>query len=623
MGSKVFKSLGSWCRLPRWHSVVAALTLVGVVGSATTSLGSASAGVLPYHVVTFHENASVADSVVASETNNVATALTLFVDLSPSFSNPGSAFRGWNTSAFGNGTSYSDGSAYDFSQGSVDLYAQWSPNSATFYENRSGSDATTFVETSTVAASLTSFSSISPAFTNPGYTFAGWNTSPTGTGTPYANGATFNFVTGSIVLYAQWTAVPSVSVSFVTLAGSGSVPSLSGLSGSTFTLPSGSGFTRSGYIFSSWNTAPDGSGVSYSPGATVTVTTSTTFYAQWTAVPTATITFSGSGANGTVAPIVGEMGGTATVPAGSSLTRPGYTFEGWNTAADGSGTPYAVGATVTLASDVVLYAQWSTNRVTFHENASPTDQLVATQSSSVNTALTSVAALSPTFAKAGFVFLGWNTAPDGSGAPFADGATFPFASGSSNLYAQWGLTVTVTFSANGASGTLAPVTLAAGSALTLPGATALTRAGYVLSGWSTTADGKGTTYPAGSTMSATASVTLFAVWNGHAPAVALGFVGTFAGRAVTLTSAMRTQIDRFAARIKASHYTTVLVYGYAPATGLVSLTRSLSAQRAGAVATYLRARLAARHLSVVVKSAGEGSLPGASPTNYKVEIFAY
>ena len=42
-------------------------------------------------------------------------------------------------------------------------------------------------------------------------------------------------------------------------------------------------------------------------------------------------------------------------------TRTGYTFAGWNTAADGSGTSYAAGATYTADADVTLYAQWTVN----------------------------------------------------------------------------------------------------------------------------------------------------------------------------------------------------------------------------------------------------------------------
>ena len=40
------------------------------------------------------------------------------------------------------------------------------------------------------------------------------------------------------------------------------------------------------------------------------------------------------------------------------FTREKYTFNGWNTAADGSGTSYADGDNITLTADTTLYAQW-------------------------------------------------------------------------------------------------------------------------------------------------------------------------------------------------------------------------------------------------------------------------
>ena len=51
------------------------------------------------------------------------------------------------------------------------------------------------------------------------------------------------------------------------------------------------GFTRTGYVFTGWNTAKDGSGTSYADGADYAVTpatgdTTVTLYAQWEAIPT-------------------------------------------------------------------------------------------------------------------------------------------------------------------------------------------------------------------------------------------------------------------------------------------------------------------------------------------------
>lgn len=42
-----------------------------------------------------------------------------------------------------------------------------------------------------------------------------------------------------------------------------------------------------------------------------------------------------------------------------SLVKTGYTFAGWNTKADGTGTSYNAGATVNVTGDMVLYAKWT------------------------------------------------------------------------------------------------------------------------------------------------------------------------------------------------------------------------------------------------------------------------
>jgi len=53
-----------------------------------------------------------------------------------------------------------------------------------------------------------------------------------------------------------------------------------------------------------------------------------------------------------------EKGATALAVA-NPYTLEGYTFTGWNTAAGGSGTAYAVGATITIGTaSIILYAQW-------------------------------------------------------------------------------------------------------------------------------------------------------------------------------------------------------------------------------------------------------------------------
>ena len=81
------------------------------------------------------------------------------------------------------------------------------------------------------------------------------------------------------------------------------------------------------------------------------------------ALAPATITFDANGGLGTVPTAISTYIGVANTIPSNSLTRTGYTFNGWNTASDGSGTAYATGSTITPSGNVTLYAQWQTTYV--------------------------------------------------------------------------------------------------------------------------------------------------------------------------------------------------------------------------------------------------------------------
>ncbi len=73
--------------------------------------------------------------------------------------------------------------------------------------------------------------------------------------------------------------------------------------------------------------------------------------------PTHTIQFNGNNGNGMMGDqIVNEF--VPTKLNANAFTRDDYAFDSWNTAADGTGTTYFDGATVTLLNDLTLYAQW-------------------------------------------------------------------------------------------------------------------------------------------------------------------------------------------------------------------------------------------------------------------------
>jgi hypothetical protein len=73
------------------------------------------------------------------------------------------------------------------------------------------------------------------------------------------------------------------------------------------------------------------------------------------------VTYDGNGADRGVPPIDPTLyapGATVTVLNNVSLVKGSLTFSGWNTAADGSGTSYAVGSTFIINANTILYAVW-------------------------------------------------------------------------------------------------------------------------------------------------------------------------------------------------------------------------------------------------------------------------
>lgn len=97
--------------------------------------------------------------------------------------------------------------------------------------------------------------------------------------------------------------------------------------------------------------------------------------------------------------------GTATTTAtANQFTRTGYTFTGWNTKADGTGTAYHAGATIAYPAEgktLTLYAQWkvSSHTVTFDSNGG---SAVASQ-----TVDDKAKAKEPTSTRSGWTLDGW------------------------------------------------------------------------------------------------------------------------------------------------------------------------------------------------------------------------
>ena len=81
-----------------------------------------------------------------------------------------------------------------------------------------------------------------------------------------------------------------------------------------------------------------------------------------------TLTYKANGGTGDDVTEIYVSGSSVTVKdvtdSALSFTRDGYSFIGWNAEADGSGTAYADGASVTLTGNLTLYAQWAVASIT-------------------------------------------------------------------------------------------------------------------------------------------------------------------------------------------------------------------------------------------------------------------
>ena len=221
-------------------------------------------------------------------------------------------------------------------------------------------------------------------------------------------------------------------------------------------------FTRTGYTFVSWTTEADGTGDSYTDGQEVTNLTATngatvTLYAQWTPIHY-TVQFK---------PNAGPVGGGVSdqifdydVPLNlfrNNYSRTGYTFVGWNTEADGTGTAYADGQEVmnlsaTNGATVTLYAQWTANTYVVHFDTNGGTGTMSDQTFTYDEAQNLIA---NAFTRTGYTFDKWRN--HRNGVWYTDGAIARNLTSSDGdtvtLYAYWTpIHYTVHYTANGGDG---------------------------------------------------------------------------------------------------------------------------------------------------------------------------
>jgi uncharacterized repeat protein (TIGR02543 family) len=288
----------------------------------------------------------------------------------------GYQFGGWNTAADGSGTNYVGADTFNITQDTT-LYANWlvtgSPRLVYNANPTRGGTGTAPSSSGTSYPPYSTTDIVNNTFTNTnGYTFGGWNTAADGSGTYYPPGSEISLpALGTVTLFAQWinpaTTYTLTYDANASAGGSGTAPAspTSYSSNAPASILGNTGpFTNSDptKIFYGWNTAADGTGTSYPSGSTITMNSNKTLYAQWVSnISPYLVTYDANGATGgsvPAAPTNYPAGVQVSILGQGSLTRPGYTFLGWNGSPTGIGSLYAPGYTFT-SKTATLYANWA------------------------------------------------------------------------------------------------------------------------------------------------------------------------------------------------------------------------------------------------------------------------
>lgn len=292
--------------------------------------------------------------------------------------------------------------------------------------------------------------------------------------------------------------------------------------------------SKDGRVFLGWSEEPIPditSGAEYTAAQSKIRTTivmkapGKTVYAVWTTMPTVTYDVNppaGVG-NPPAAPVgitgefnkpVSDSSGWRT---GDTTLIPGYIFQGWTDTPNGDAHDWSKPLT---EQSVTVHAKWEAidYKVRFDKNAADATGTMNDQRFEYGQAQNLTA---NAYSRKGWTFVGWNTRKDGKGTAYQDRQSVVNLTakdgGVVTLYAQWTHDpVRIRYDANGGQGSHADTDGYAYDTLTIPANLndSFNRPGFLLTGWNTQPDGKGTSYKPGDPMTmGETDVTLYAQWS--------------------------------------------------------------------------------------------------------------
>lgn len=264
----------------------------------------------------------------------------------------------------------------------------------------------------------------------------------------------------AVTVYANWE-LNTWTIAFAANGGSGSMSSQKHTYGTALALPTCTFTAPTGKHFDHWENASTGTSypANYNMPGTWTSTNGNTytFNAVW-AANTYSVAFNANGGSGSMATQTGFTYGTGTALNSNTFTAPagGYSFYGWATSAANAkaGTrAYTNGGTMTTGTTtnggtVTLYAIWK-RTITFKSGQSSGTSNTATQYYGGTVTPPSITAISS------WTALGWRDDTSAGAKEYGANNTtaFAYTGTPQTLYAVYSRTLTISYAANGGSGT--------------------------------------------------------------------------------------------------------------------------------------------------------------------------
>jgi len=304
--------------------------------------------------------------------------------------------------------------------------------------------------TTTSALAVGTYTLIAKSLSATGVTGTPGALTITGSGLAAGTAGSLSVVNGQLIL----TVTSTVTTYTLTYNGNGNTSGTAPVdatspyvSGATVTALGNTGsLAKTGSTFAGWNTAANGSGTAQAAGSTFSMSAANTIlYAQWT-INNYIVSFDANTGSGSMINQTIAYGSSANLTS-NSFIKTGYSFAGWNTLSNGTGTSYTNSQSYTMgAANATLYAQWTPNNNTliFDGNGATSG---STASQTIATNATANLTLNG-FIRTGYNFTGWSTTAGGS-VIYADGASYTIGTSNSTLYAVWTIASLPTISYSG------------------------------------------------------------------------------------------------------------------------------------------------------------------------------